>query len=786
MQSLLGYVIVAILVLVALVSLAWIVLALLAQMLTPVVLYWAGTALLGFVAGAGTGLLVPFLILTGRGRIEPLQLRPEDVAAGRVAGRKPGGPNREHGWDRAWPNYLPHQARHDAAAITRELRSRASWCAALLPRGASNRAKSGRGGAERTGTSTPKAASPGKDRPGGTRSGVPGPGAAQVGAAGNGKTQPAPAGSAGQRIGQLAWFLLRALMLLPGGLAFLLGLWGTAFLWFAVMGVIGALARCVQALLICVTWLGQHARLRRGRVSASCPRCHARTTLPGFRCDGGGCGVVHWTLRPGPLGVLTRRCECGTRLPGSAVAAARRLRPVCPYCESELPAGSGGRQSLQIGVIGSVGSGKSRLLAAMLDDAARFAGSRGGRLRPLAEPAARFLAGAAELREQRSPTMKTAHETPAGLPFLIESDGSCAEVQLVDAAGESFSSWQETEPLRYLDEARTLVFALDPLALPGVRARFERSAGSVPLAEGVQEDAYAAAVDRMRADRLPFAGKRLAVVLTKADVLTALPGCTHLAGAQDEAISEWLSSAGEDLLVRRLRKDFREVRFFLTDSMDIRDPEDPASPLAVLRWILDGAHAGVVAPAARDSHATVPAQEDAASGAGAAQAAGDGSAQERENAPAEEETAGNTDRETDEDTAGNARAASDRNAQEHENAPDEETDEDATGKTDGDVRAAGDGSGRGREDVLAEGETAGDSEGAGGPGVRIPAAYVAHRRAWLALHTVVTLCCAAALLGWFMTSDVPRQFAEDGMSWLAEVQDRFSRLVPLPWDGSRS
>jgi len=133
----------------------------------------------------------------------------------------------------------------------------------------------------------------------------------------------------------------------------------------ALMGLgCDAVFVATQQVILFVLLMTDVITRRRQRASLKCPHCYGESTLPGYRCIGPGCTVVHWSMLPGALGLFTRRCSCGTRLPNTVGSAAKALVPVCPFCQHNLVEGSGARQTIQLALIGSVGAGKTRLLGA--------------------------------------------------------------------------------------------------------------------------------------------------------------------------------------------------------------------------------------------------------------------------------------------------------------------------------------------------------------------------------------------------------------------------------------
>lgn len=521
----------------------WTTVAALARVLSIVVVYWGLTFLGALLAGVVVGAVLPALVLAGKGKAQRRQLTPKDLVEGTVARKGPRTTNAEYGWDPVWPSYMPYQAVEDARGVGREASRHGgafwAWFVGKMPAGE---------------------------------------------ASGEGRWFSRLMRWIGRSTPKVLWTAL----MLPLVVGYVIGIWISTVAWFAVMGVLGALVTLAQAIALGVWSLLDVAGRRRLRASIKCPHCYAESRLPGYHCAGEGCTIVHWSLRPGATGLLTRRCSCGTQLPNTVSAAARRLAPLCPHCRADLAEGSGARQTVQLAMIGSIAAGKSRLAETMITEVAATMSVVGGTCTPLTPEADEYLTHARNRRMWSAQTEKTAHQRPAGLPFLLEHPKAKAEIQVLDAAGEAFASWDETSHLRYLDTAAGIVLVLDPLALPSVREHVRRStlAESVLLATGDQEDAYAAAVDRLRAESVPLDRRALAVVLTKADVLLRLPLAAGIDPADGDSVRRWLLEADADLLVRRLEKDFRSVRYFVVDSMSQLETLDPRNPWWVVDWLL--------------------------------------------------------------------------------------------------------------------------------------------------------------------------------------------------------
>ncbi len=495
---------------------AWILIALLVRIFSVVVTVWSVTFLSALVMGGIASVVLPIRVFMGKGISELRQITPSFLVDGIAIKEKPQSPNAGYGWDSAWPNYMPYQAKEDLEGVLREV-------------------------------------------------------VYHVGSV-------------------LDWFNFWSALIFPFFFGYALGIWIFTLLWLIVMILFGLFVTGLQEIARGLYKLFDIGNRRRSRASMKCPYCYGETHLPGYRCSNPECSVIHWTLLPGPLGIFTRWCSCGVRLPNTvSAAAAKRLAPVCPYCRKDLPDGSGVRQTVQIALIGSIGAGKSRLLDAMITELKRVLYDLGGSICPLNTDAEEYLNQAMTRRQQAAPTAKTHDRHPTGLPFLIKKDKLQVELQVMDAAGEAFANWDETANLRYLDTANGIVLVLDPLALPEIHDHLNRSqyANSIKLAEGDQENAYGNAIDRLKSESIPLKKRGLAVVLTKGDVLTNLPVASSVDLADSALIKQWLINNGSDLMVQRFEMDFREVQYFVVDSMWKRDIHTSLNPWWVIDWLLN-------------------------------------------------------------------------------------------------------------------------------------------------------------------------------------------------------
>lgn len=519
----------------------WIVFAVLGRIVSFMIFYWLVSFSIALVFGLLAGIRIPWRVLRGHGRKTFRQLTPADVVAGNVIKGKLRGETQHFGWDNAWPTYIPYQAKEDAIGVITETRATGAGWWGYLGNKFRPYASSGKG-AKGVALSTAKQ----------------GP--------------------------NVVW---AAVLLAPVAGA-VIGVWLSVGSWLLAMLVLGTVVWLGQkAVLLIMRWTDVLSR-RQAKASLKCPICYEKSDFPSYRCSNPECSIVHRTMLPGPLGLIMRRCECGAHLPNTIRSAAKSLETVCPYCNVDLPSGSGSRHTIQVPVIGSTGAGKTRLLNAATTQLENRLGELGGSLNPLTSDAQEYAAKSRELTSQHADTAKTAQGRPRGVPFIMkDKQGNHVELQLMDVAGEAFNSWDSTADLRYLDGAQALLFVFDPLASPLIARELRLRPGqSVVVTSEDQEAAYGAAIDRMRAEGVALNSRALAVIVSKADVLLALPSARKLQDYDSGSIRNWLVEQDLELFVARFEKDFRVVHYFLIDSMNERDYNDPLSPASTIGWVL--------------------------------------------------------------------------------------------------------------------------------------------------------------------------------------------------------
>lgn len=341
-----------------------------------------------------------------------------------------------------------------------------------------------------------------------------------------------------------------------------------------VLGAVFALVAWACAAVATVGFAGAVIALRgveRGwhrlmRTEASCPRCYHVTPWPAYRCP--GCSRLHRDVRPGRLGLLARRCECGTLLPTMVLRAAWRLEAVCQRCSEPLRAGSAAIRDVRVPIFGDTSAGKTRFLYAALDSLVGITARAGVPFGFPDEDSESQAKIALDLIRSGQDTVKTSLTLPTALTCRLGKGSGRSLLHLFDGAGEQYRSPELHDSLGYLDHGHGLVYVLDPFSIGSVRDRVAGQDASVislaAAATGDPETAYGEVVSRLRDSGVAARDQRLAVVVSKADLLAT--GGLELP-ADSAAIAAWLREMRVHNLVLSAEREFAEVRFFAVASL---------------------------------------------------------------------------------------------------------------------------------------------------------------------------------------------------------------------------
>jgi Double-GTPase 2 len=355
--------------------------------------------------------------------------------------------------------------------------------------------------------------------------------------------------------------------------------------------------------------------IRYYRIYYPCPYCYHLMPLPTFMCA--QCHAPHSRLWPNTYGIFSHRCRCGTKLPTLNWRGRNKLRLTCPYCNYPLDNGFGQGTNINIPIIGGQSAGKTNYIVTAIQAfqqtyekvhhytisftnaaheqnfQARIASlSRGEKLAPTPEITPLAYSLKIKAPKKRVPT----------IAFIY------------DPAGEAFNRDATISLQTYCKYIHACIFVIDPCAIPAYRRVYQHDIELIRDAlgpsEGDVEEVYDRSikmletyrkVKRIGSYRIP-----IAVVVTKADALglqdkigmPAAQGLTESNAAYQtpaEAINflvqDFLHQYGLDNLMRKLKEDFSEVRYFSCSALG-RLPSDtdksaftPTGVLEPLEWL---------------------------------------------------------------------------------------------------------------------------------------------------------------------------------------------------------
>lgn len=398
--------------------------------------------------------------------------------------------------------------------------------------------------------------------------------------------------------------------------ALLLG--GLALLHATLVLIAQAVARAAMGILQGVDGIVRYARRIR---AMSCPWCYARIAYPAYQCP--NCGRRHSDIRPGRYGVLRRRCACDHRLPTLLVLGSYRLPAFCTnqICGKQMSDETGRWSELILPFFGGTSAGKTRLMAAMIMSL-DVSGGAGTAIRLADDETRRSYEVLQEVLDIRGDTRGTQSQLPRAHSARITVGRASRLVHIFDAAGERFAETERTDELGYLKLARAFVFVLDPMSLRQFwdqlpsreRSGLDRSRASTMDPERVFSQSVQTMIGMgARVDR-----SRLAVAISKTDLIE------HTSMLRDKENSsewaeQWLSQTlGQGPLIRSMRNEFREVRFFFTAAVTTGHRQIHPSIAPLVTWCLQGERPGADggrSTRARGQHARQPAVPAQAAGA---------------------------------------------------------------------------------------------------------------------------------------------------------------------------
>ncbi len=381
------------------------------------------------------------------------------------------------------------------------------------------------------------------------------------------------------------------------------GWWGffALPLWLALCGgiVLAALPLAALAVLItllygvlvavglagwlaCVLLLGAVERgfMAYGRILQTCPHpsCYEKIALPVYGCP--ACERRHRRLTPNRCGAFRHVCVCGARLPTTIPLGRYRLTAYCPHCERRLPARIGRVRVEPLPFIGGPAAGKTTFMFLAIRALHARAHGSGGRVAFVEQRHQQAYAGAVAEFHRGGQLAKTGPELPLATMVDVDLPGSNRRIlYLFDPAGEHFTGAAQVESLRYLDHGEALLFIVDPFALPAVRQAVGTEWAELSSDED-PADTLQRVLNELRSRPDRGRQKRVAVVVTKADLLAETDLLTEADAADEAEVRAWLERLGLGNTTRTLDQLAVQVRYFRS-GLDT----EPAAVSELLGWV---------------------------------------------------------------------------------------------------------------------------------------------------------------------------------------------------------
>ena len=351
---------------------------------------------------------------------------------------------------------------------------------------------------------------------------------------------------------------------------------GCALVHLLVVGVSAASVRAAGAVLRGT----DSALLRIKNIRMVCPNCYERVPYPGYVCPGPLCTRRHRDVRPGPFGIVRRRCHCGQRMNTLLLFGSSSMAAFCPYCGKPLEHRPGVAQEIVLPFFGAKGAGKTRLMLSMVTQLRQWA-EEGKLTADFGDSVTSDeLKLALGFLRTGSATAMTSVQLPRANVIRLISRGTTRVLHMFDVAGEFFYSSDRTRQLRYLSKARTFILVIDPLSVDAFWRRLppDRQAELKPVRSGAPspELAYQQTHQQIEAMGVRLRRARRAVAFSRAD--------GYEAPASD--VAEWARvELGIGNLIRSVRQNFLDACFFHTAAV-MEGGQVHESVAALLRWVL--------------------------------------------------------------------------------------------------------------------------------------------------------------------------------------------------------
>ena len=208
-------------------------------------------------------------------------------------------------------------------------------------------------------------------------------------------------------------------------------------------------------------WLVDRLALRSKSIHIRCPNCKTSDEFgplrPTVMCL---CCEKHENLIPSPLGVFSRRCSCGQKLPTTFLGGRGAFSAFCPQCGEKLVSTTSRQYGIQL--VGGRGSGKTAFLAAFWTQYKAILEKRGVRYEET--PSDQF----AKLeRFVRAGVDEPTTELNAEMFSVVHYyDQESVQASFYDVSGKVFETGKSEVPQLQYGYCEGVLLFLDPCAPP--------------------------------------------------------------------------------------------------------------------------------------------------------------------------------------------------------------------------------------------------------------------------------------------------------------------------------
>lgn len=319
-----------------------------------------------------------------------------------------------------------------------------------------------------------------------------------------------------------------------------------------------------------------------------CPWCYQRNEYPSYECP--ECHRTHRDIRPGRYGLRRRRCQCDERLPTLLLLGSHRLPAICLHCGRRMSDETGRFSELVLPLLGGRSAGKTRLMAAMIMSIEEQARQSGDSVSLADNETRHSFEVLREVLRIDGNVLATSRELPRAHSLQIATPQGRRLLHMFDAAGERMVDEDRTDELRYLRYARVFLFVLDPMSVPAFwsqltepeRHRIDRALAS----DAPPELVFQQSVQTILRMGTRLRRARLAVAISKADLIRHAGIVADRTDSSDWA-ERWVTNVlGQGNLIRAMRNEFAEVRFFFTAAMIDAGGHVDESIAPVVSWCM--------------------------------------------------------------------------------------------------------------------------------------------------------------------------------------------------------